>query len=166
MRRQPQPETPPEVKAAALALLEANGGNAKQTAEQLGMPLSTLRFWAGRMSQPNRGKLHKDTPEAELEELAGKWQKILKKSTEIVQAAMDALTPEQMQQLKPNQIRELVVTGAIATEKMQLLRGRPTQQLAVQDLASFLKNSTDSGTGAAPVAAHALVVVPRRDRTG
>ena len=161
MRRQPQPEAAPEVKAAALELLEKNGGNAKQTAEQLGMPLSTLRFWAGRMSQPARGKMHKDTPEQELEELAGKWQKLLKTSVDLAQAAMDNLTDEQKHKLQMKDIRELTVSGAIATEKMQLLRGRPTQQLAVQDLASFLKNSTESGTGAAPAAAPAPLHVVR-----
>jgi len=166
MRRQPQPEASPEVKAAALAALEANGGNAKQTAAQLGMPLTTLRYWAGRMSQTARGKLHKDTPDQEIEELAGKWQKLLRTSVDLAQAAMDNLTEEQKHRLQMKDIRELTVSGAIATEKMQLLRGRPTQQLAVQDLASFLKNSTESGTGAAPVAAPALSLVPRSNKAG
>lgn len=165
MRRQPQPEASPETKAAALALLDANGGNAKKTAAELGMPASTLRFWAKRMSQPKRGILHKDTPEEQLEELAGKWQKLLRTSVDLAQAAMDGLSEQEKQQLKTKDIRELTVSGAIATEKMQLLRGRPTQQLAVQDLASFLKNSTESGTGAVPAAAPTPLHVLRRDKT-
>ena len=160
MRRQPRPEAAPEVKAAALALLEANGGNLKRTAQELGMSRSTLRSWAGRMTQRSRAVLHKDTPREVVDELAGKWKRLADRSVDVALQAMEALTPEQIQQIKPKDIRELAVTGAVATEKNQLLTGKPTDRVEVQDLASFLKGSTQSGTTTAPKPAPTALDVP------
>lgn len=110
--------------AQVLAALAANGGNAKKTAEILGMPRSTVRYIAGRSNSHGR------TPsplqrEDQRQDLAGKWKAVADKSAALVLQGLDHVKPGE---LKPRDIKELVISGAVATEKHQLLTGGATQR--------------------------------------
>lgn len=106
-------------KAAALAALDANGGNVYRTAKQLGIGRTTLENWA-----KGRGVNH-DVPElrqVKKRELADKLELVahrysnhlLKKSTVTETSAKDA-----------------AITVGTAIDKMRLLRGLPTEIVAV-----------------------------------
>lgn len=111
--------------ATIIAALEANGGNAKKTAAQLGIPRSTLRYVVGRMSQNARGKVHKDASPEVVADLAENWRKVAEKGTAIALAAMEHIDPAEM---RSRDVKELLIGAAVATEKRELLTGRPTQR--------------------------------------
>lgn len=120
MRGSPRPS-----KDQILAALEANGGNAKKTALQLGIPRSTLRYMVGRMGQHTRGKVHKGASAEKVSDLAGQWKRVADKGTALALAAMERISPEE---LKARDVKDLLVGSAVATEKHQLLTGQATQR--------------------------------------
>lgn len=105
-------------KAAALAALDANGGNVYRTAKEIGVPRSTLQEWAnGRVNHdvPELRHLKKGELAEKLEQVAHAYtDHLLTKSTIVGTGAKDA-----------------AVTVGTAIDKMRLLRGLPTEIVAV-----------------------------------
>lgn len=106
----------PEEKAHALATLEANNGNVKGTARDLGIPAITLRQWAGK-NQTGRAMPFADTESVSDAKslLADTCQMIARKAW----AQVDAT-------LRDAKARDAAVIAGIATDKMLLLRGDAT----------------------------------------
>lgn len=137
-------------KDIALAALAANHGNAKKTAIQLGMPLSTLRYWAG------RSNAHGNTPSPNLApekrgELADNWTRVALRSTAIALEAMEHLDPEK---LRAGDVKHLLIGGAVATDKAQLLTGGATSR--TESLRIALVGAADLRTLSAQIAHKAL----------
>jgi len=121
-----------EEKATALAALAANGGNVKKTALEIGVPRKTLERWAN-------GGVHPAVAQAGHEKrlpLADVYE-------DIAYQCLGGLTQDKIS--KANAV-ELVKTAAIATDKMQLLRDKPTT-IQRHDLSKMsddeLKNELD-----------------------
>lgn len=99
-------------KANALAALEANGGNLKRTAEQLGLPLSTLYGWS------NGEGVHPDVAEIRNQkkgDLADRLEEVAHQLVDVMPGKLDEAP-----------LREVAVALGIAVEKMRLLRGQAT----------------------------------------
>jgi len=99
-------------KGEALTLLQSNGGNVKQTAAQLDMPLVTLWEWA-------KGRVHPDVTtlkEGMKIELAERMEKL-------AESCLNLLTPEKLENSTAAQLA--TITG-IAIDKMRLLREQAT----------------------------------------
>lgn len=102
-----------EEKAAALAALDANGGNLLRTARELNIPESTLRQWRnGEGINQSVSKLR----EQKSAELAAKMG-------EIIGQILDVLPGK----LEKASARDLAVSLGILIDKKQLLEGQPTQ---------------------------------------
>ena len=99
-----------EEKALALVALDFNGGNLHRTARELTIPRKTLAAWAaGRNQHPDVAKkrqLHSDNLADRLEG--------------IIRDALDAISPEKMQQASLLQLARAV---GLFVDKMLLLRG-------------------------------------------
>jgi regulatory Fis family protein len=106
-----------EQAANALAMLEANGGNAKKTAALLGIPRTTLRAWVGRShsrtARPKKvpAKLVQDRSA----EIADSLENLAAKAVGLADGKAEAAT-----------YKDLLIGAGIAIEKVQLLRGRAT----------------------------------------
>jgi transposase-like protein len=112
-------------KIAAINALEANRGNLVLTAEQTGVPKSTLWMWA---NIHKAGKLIPTTapqPDAELvAEANAKFQRDLASKLEsLVHKLLDS-APEKIERAN---LRDTMVAVGIGIEKMKLLRGEPTE---------------------------------------
>lgn len=99
-------------RAAALAALDANGGNVKRTARELGIPYRTLAEWvAGRnpVSAEDRAQKRVELADA-------------------VEHACDALTHGIVAAVKAGKasVQEMAVALGISVEKLLLLRNQPT----------------------------------------
>ena len=105
--------------ATSLATLQANSGNAKRTAKSLGIPLTTLRQWAGRAQSSTAHPKQVDPAlvDQQSEKLAGNWERI----------ALGA-TDKAFERLDEASVKDLLIGAGIATEKVQLLRGRATSR--------------------------------------
>lgn len=115
--------------ATALATLRANNGNAKKTAQALGISRTTLRQWAGRAKSTTAKPKQVDGElvEAHTDRLAKSFQTFAEK-------AMDA-APERIPDMSG---KDLLIAAGIATEKVQLLRGGPTSRTNTQILVSLV----------------------------
>lgn len=135
--------------AHALAVLRANGGNAKKTSIALGIPRTTLRQWAGRaQSETARPRRVASSVVRRAEDaLASRWERIASVASEKALAAIEMLDPAA---LRVGQLRDLVVQAAIATDKQQLLRGGAT---------SRVENVRVSYVDAGALRARALLVI-------
>ena len=113
--------------ANALALLRANGGNAKRTATQLGISRSTLRGWAGRLD--NKTGHSKEVPPALVDEQAHEMaiglDVLAGRIRDKVAAALDGVPIT-----KASEIRDLLVSLGITIEKASFARGGPTSRTA------------------------------------
>jgi transposase-like protein len=101
-------------KATALAVLDANNGDALATARQTGIPRSTIRHWvSGNVSADVAGLRQEKKAElsARLDELA------------------HALVGDLLQESKRSQAsyKDLATAMGIAIDKARLLRGQSTQ---------------------------------------
>ena len=99
-------------KASALAALDANGGNVSGTARQLKIPRTTLLEW-----EATRG-ISADVPnirQEKKESLAEKFEQLAEK-----------LVDDLIARVGEGKFVEEATAAAIATDKMQLLRGSPT----------------------------------------
>lgn len=101
-------------KAAALAALDANGGNVNRTAKQLGLAESTLRSWT-----QGRGT-HEVV--AELREV--KKADLSDRLTDIAHAILDTLPKK----LKDASAQQLATALGIVIDKKQLLEGKATDR--------------------------------------
>ncbi len=109
--------------AHAVALLGANGGNAKRTARELGVSRTTLRGWAGRQ-HPTNGTPKAPAPSAvseKSEQLAQTLEEISARASAKVLSALDHLEVKSAQD-----VRNLLVGVGITTEKASFARGGPT----------------------------------------
>lgn len=120
--------------AHALAVFRANGGNAKRTASQLGISRTTLRSWVtvagggtwqGSNGQPRKAPAH--VVAKAVGELTQWWLVVALKSVKAADALLSGGLPG-----KAQDVRNLLVAGAVATEKHQLLTGGPTVRSEVQ----------------------------------
>ena len=108
-----------EQRAYAMAVLKSNGGNFLKTSRQTGIPRTTLRQWAGQDQHPVPA-----IPDAQLVadrsmELADRFEAV----------AFEALDAEGISRaMKKAGLRDRVLGAAIATDKSQLLKGRPTSR--------------------------------------
>jgi transposase-like protein len=106
-------------KAAALAMLQANGGNVLRTACDLDIPEATLRLWKSQQKG--------DSPVAVA--VAGKCEPIKDDLASLFERAVrvyvgHALDPDVV---KKTSGKDAIVAAAVAAEKRQLLRGDPTE---------------------------------------
>ena len=101
-----------EERAAALAALQANGGNLSLTARQVSVPRMTLATWA--KEQPARQALTSTRQE--------KRACLADRLEELAHTLID-LMPERAAEAPANQ---LAISLAIAIDKMRLLREQPT----------------------------------------
>jgi transposase-like protein len=95
----------------ALVALDANSGNVKRTALQLGIPHKTLDEWA-------KGRVHADVASDRIEkkeELADRLEAL---AHQIV-----GLLPGKLAMAS---VQQLATTLGIAVDKMQVLRGKPS----------------------------------------
>lgn len=109
--------------------LVAHAGRVKPTSEAENVAQETVRHWRDGKYPP-----HVDPAEVEREveamgkEMAEGWERIWRLSQQKTEELVPAV----------KHAKDAAIITAIATDKRQLLRGRPTERVAVQDLASFL----------------------------
>lgn len=101
-----------EDKATALAALDANRGNVKGTAKNLGIPEPTLRSWA-----KGRG-----TNAAVADLQAHKKKDLADKLEDIAHKLAGAISDK----IKDATLQQTATSLGIVVDKMQLLRGQPT----------------------------------------
>lgn len=104
-------------KAVALATLDANGGNIRQTARVLKLPESTLTDWSnGRGACPEVTEIR----QVKKGQLAEKLEEVAHALTDNIllraQSDFSLLTP----------LKDFAVSLGIAIDKMQVLKGEPT----------------------------------------
>lgn len=124
-------------KAAALAALDANNGNVYKTARQLGIGRTTLENWAR-----GRGVNH-DVPEL---------RRV--KKTELADTLEQVAETYAAHLLEPTTImktsaKDAAITVGTAIDKMRLLRGLPTEIVAVIPL--LVQALQDNGLDASDV---------------
>jgi hypothetical protein len=144
--------------AHALAMLEANGGNAKKTAALLGIPRTTLRQWAGRAkSSTARPKVVRaELVQDRSAEIATNLENLAAKSIGFADAKMETAS-----------YKDLLIGAGIAIEKVQLLRGKATsrsESLRIELVAGGslqeLAARTMSGTNPPPALGPGAGLVP------
>lgn len=136
-------------KARVLAVLDANGGNISLTAKQTGVPRNTLSDWSkGRKIVPEVTEMRQDKKE----ELADVFERVARQYLD------RALSDEAIGDTKG---KDAVIAAATATDKMQLLRGKPTlivADAAKEALRSIMSNYGLSQEEALPIVAETFGV--------
>jgi transposase-like protein len=117
-------------RAEALAALDANGGNVSKTARDLGLPRKTLAEWAD-------GHIHSDVAELRQEkkiDLAARLEQIARQLAEAMPEKMAAAS-----------LQQVATSMGIAIDKMQLLRGQPTNisDIAIEQIADRIERMTE-----------------------
>ena len=100
-------------RATALAVLDSNNGNIARTARETGISQSTLRDW--------RDDPHPDTAELRDQKrasLGALWEEVAR--AYIARALTEAA-------VKDTGAQSAITVAAIATDKLQLLSGKPTE---------------------------------------
>lgn len=120
------------------ARLIANAGYVKPTAEAEDVSRSTVRKWDAGDYPPHVDPADVEREiEIESKELAEKLSRLATGSLDKAAELVDTL----------KSARDAAITAAIAIDKMQLLRGRPTDRIETVSLADFLAQAVpDSGT--------------------
>lgn len=110
-------------KAEVLAILKANGGNINRTARETGVPYTTVQSWSHNRKLGEAVIAMGQEKEAALDTLFEQW---IRKMIGI--ASSDGM----LSQLGPREFQALATSIGIGTDKLQLLRGKPTdiQQVA------------------------------------
>jgi transposase-like protein len=123
-----------EEKAAALATLDANGGNIAETQRQIGIPYRTLANWA---AEERNGTMHEDVANL------GNIKKIdlAQRLEEIARELADAM-PDKIERAN---LQQVATSMAIAIDKMQLLRGAPTSitDISIEQRAERIERMTE-----------------------
>lgn len=131
-----------EDKATALAALDANGGNVLKTARALKIPHKTLDEWAkGRNQVPEVADLRNEKKG----ELSARYEAVIH---ELVDVLADKRANASL--------KDVATAIGILTDKMQLLRGRPTAiiaQSAKDALAAVMRDYGLSQEEAVPMVA-------------
>lgn len=104
-------------RAAALAALDANGGNVFKTSKQLSIPRATLQEWAA-------GRVNDDVPELRHE----KKQELSERLDEIAHKILDVLPKKLAEATAP----QLATALGIVIDKKQLLTGEATSRNEVK----------------------------------
>lgn len=130
-------------KAAALAALDANGGNVYRTAKEINVPRSTLQEWAN-------GRVSHDMPELRQQKRQDLHELFLNEIYAIAE-----LMPDKR---KDATYSQLATAAGIFTDKLQLLTGKATQRTetnakvehgmqegTVEQLSAVLQILTDVG---------------------
>jgi hypothetical protein len=109
--------------AHALAVLQANKGNAKRTAAELAVPRTTLRQWAGRAasSTAHPRKVDRAQLRAALDAIAVKWSLAADEMLDLFRQGI-------RNGEKAADLRNLSLASAIATDKAALTAGAPTNR--------------------------------------
>lgn len=125
--------------AAALAIVAAHAGSTRVASEETGIPETTLRHWRNQTRRPARNPVLVGAAKSAL---ADDWEEC---AAEGVRVAMHKL-PEAS-------AAQAAVIAGIATEKMLLLRGEPTQITEHQDseLLAALRATYGQARAAAPI---------------
>jgi hypothetical protein len=106
-------------KATALAYLEANRGNVRVTAKQVGIPFQTLQYWAkGGAIRPNMTELSVIKKES----LRERWESLAYQALEAAKNLSEEAS-----------YKDLVMAAAIATDKSQALADRENAEQAVTE---------------------------------
>jgi len=121
--------------ASALAMLRANGGNAKRTAKHLGISRTTLRQWAG--LSPVRGKqVGPDLVEAHSMVLADKLDVLAQRLIDKVSDGLNDIPMEDS-----GDVRNLLVAGGITIEKASFARGGATSRTETTQIVYIQPNA-------------------------
>lgn len=124
----------PEFVAYALERLAANAGNVKKTAEELSntsgrhIARSVLTSWRDgtrRRSDSVQALVEQQGPVADGSENAKDYDRLARKWTDLADMATDAA---RRRVAETKSFKELIVGGAVATDKALLLRGRPSSR--------------------------------------
>lgn len=128
--------------ARTKARLVSNAGYVKPTAEAEDLAQETVRRWEA-------GDIPKHIDPAKLEQMyAEEAKELSNKLSRLATSALDRAA-EVMGDLKS--AKDAAITAAIAIDKAQLLRGKPTERTEVLDFASWLRSQrTASGTTPRP----------------
>jgi transposase-like protein len=102
-------------KAEALAALKANGGKVQRTARALGIPAATLSAWVRDQKEQKHLDVIKQTEE------------IIPLLADAIEAVARKLLAGFESKIESSGMRDMAITFGIAVDKMQLLRGQPTQ---------------------------------------
>lgn len=126
-------------KARALAALDLNGGNVSGTSKQLKIPRSTLLLWSRDVA------VSSDMPELRQE----KKQELSALFENVARAYLGrAITTDAVAETKG---KDAVIAAATATDKLQLLLGKPTEILSLHDKAKELAELIGPEFGDIPV---------------
>lgn len=105
-------------RATALAILDANEGNVNKTAKETGIPRKTLSEW-------NNGRIHSEVAEIRQDKKADL-------SDMFEDAARKYLSHAIQEKVIEKTVgASAIVAAATATDKMRLLRGLPTEIVAL-----------------------------------
>ena len=118
-----------EARAAALAVLDANGGLLARSAREAGVPRSTLQLWAQDRDRAASPEVRHQAREGAAEVYAS----IRDKGQRLLDGALGHLTPEGL----ASDARLLVAVNTVtatATDKGQLLRGEATERVEHVDV--------------------------------
>jgi len=118
-------------KATALAVLKARGNDLSKAARDTDIPRTTLQRW---QSEP-RNAAPLELRQQKERDAAGAW-------SELRDLALDRARATVLDDSQKIQFRDLSWTAAVATDKVQLLTGKPTERTEVLSLADFLRGST------------------------
>lgn len=113
-----------EARAAALAVLDANGGNLSRAAREAGVPSSTLDRWRTDRSKAGSPELR----EQKRVEAADVYASIESKAGGLIDGALDIITPAVVA-ADPRYLSALNTVAGTATDKRQLLIGGATARI-------------------------------------
>lgn len=119
-------------RAAALAALDANGGNWTRTARETGVPGSTLRGWVENRDSAAPADLRAQKAETLADALEGLAWQMVEAARFTLREIKDVAIP------LPELVRMFTALG-IVIDKLQLLRGNPTDIHEVRDWTRVLQ---------------------------
>ena len=113
--------------AAALAMVQACGGSVEAASRECGVPARTLYRWIAAPPARTEETERRQTARARMVKAAlpGARALLADKLERVANRCFDAITPAKVR--ASNDIRALATTGAIAIDKMRLLREQPPQ---------------------------------------
>lgn len=113
-----------DARAAALAVLDANGGNLSRSAREAGVPPSTLDRWRSDRSKVGSPELR----DQKRMEAADVYRSIESKAGGLLDRALDLIAPATVA-TDPRYLTALNTVAGTATDKRQVLTGLPTERV-------------------------------------
>lgn len=113
-----------EARAAALAVLDANGGKLARSAREAGVPRATLQLWAKDRDRAATPELRHQTRET----LADVYGRVADRATALVEGALGKITSDALA-ADARLLTAVNTVGAVATDKRQLLTDKPTENV-------------------------------------